>query len=650
MARPASLLLAAALVLQAAPAPAQESGALVHVVLRWQSVGGAATYELEIATDPSFAPGKLEISTKVNVPAYRWAAIPEIRYHWRVRSVDANGRVGPWSETKTIEPALSGPVLLSPASGARFALDRDRLAVGFACEPSKLLKSYAIAVARDAAFSEVVARWSGPSCEARLEIPGPGTYHWRVTGTTLLGKEAPASTARTFTVALGFPRASAPDAGAVLPWGPVTLRWEGIRTVARWRVTVTAEGEPAWQAVVDDPQATFVPGRPGRHLWSIAALDAKGSAGPASPQRSFEVQPAVRLTAPHLASPADGAVVGAEDPAAAVLLRWDTLPGASRYDYQVARPGELETAAVHQSAVASVPAEALPEGRLAWRVRAVDAAGIEGAWSEPLAFFHGRPPTARAEVAVEPPRLLADGASTARIEIRLLDEEGRPVRGAPLRVTTSAGRIEGLGETASGYQARLIAASRTPPGDAAEVTIADRGFQKVVRVEMTRRKDLLFLGATVGWVTNFEGLSTFAVGLDFTWRTPLLGQRLLLSGRAGYYGTSASIPLPTAAGASTEAAARIVPLSALALYEHPLGAAALYGGAGFTAQIVSTSVLESSAVGFAPGGDVVLGVSGLVGPGRLYGEIDAGAAWLSEPLVKISLVRFLLNVGYRFQL
>ena len=51
-----------------------------------------------------------------------------------------------------------------------------------------------------------------------------------------------------------------------------------------------------------------------------------------------------------------------------------------------------------------------------------------------------------------------------------------------------------------------------------------------------------------------------------------------------------------------------------------------------------------------PGGDVVLGVSGLLGPGRLYGEIDAGAAWLSEPLVKISLVRFLLNVGYRFQL
>ena len=74
------------------------------------------------------------------------------------------------------------------------------------------------------------------------------------------------------------------------------------------------------------------------------------------------------------------------------------------------------------------------------------------------------------------------------------------------------------------------------------------------------------------------------------------------------------------------------------------------GGAGFTAQIVATSVLESSAGGLAPGGEVVLGVSGHLGPGRLYGEIDVGGAWLSEPLVKISLVRLLLNLGYRFQL
>lgn len=84
--------------LLAAPARAEEE----RVVLRWQAVPGAAAYDLQVAADPAFA--HRELDRRVELAGYRLGPPPEARRYWRVRSVDADGRPGPWSATRVIEP------------------------------------------------------------------------------------------------------------------------------------------------------------------------------------------------------------------------------------------------------------------------------------------------------------------------------------------------------------------------------------------------------------------------------------------------------------------------------------------------------------------------------------------------------------------
>jgi hypothetical protein len=85
-----------------------------RVVLRWQAVPEAASYDLQIAKDDAFTARELEARVQLN--GFRLEPPPEARRFWRVRSVDAEGRPGPWSRAKTIEPlvpvAEPGPATL----------------------------------------------------------------------------------------------------------------------------------------------------------------------------------------------------------------------------------------------------------------------------------------------------------------------------------------------------------------------------------------------------------------------------------------------------------------------------------------------------------------------------------------------------------
>ncbi len=103
--RARALAVAALAAALGAPAAGQEEGA--RVVLRWAPVQGAAGYDLQVSAEPSFATRELEL--RVALAGYRMGPPPAARRYWRVRSVDADGRAGPWSPTKTIEPSRNAP-------------------------------------------------------------------------------------------------------------------------------------------------------------------------------------------------------------------------------------------------------------------------------------------------------------------------------------------------------------------------------------------------------------------------------------------------------------------------------------------------------------------------------------------------------------
>ena len=82
--------------------PADDFGPAVRdVVLDWEPVPGAATYQLQVSSDDGFLT-TVSGGNVSGVVATQWSpttTLPNDEYYWRVRAVDASGNAAPWPET-----------------------------------------------------------------------------------------------------------------------------------------------------------------------------------------------------------------------------------------------------------------------------------------------------------------------------------------------------------------------------------------------------------------------------------------------------------------------------------------------------------------------------------------------------------------------
>ncbi|MBV8156875.1 MAG: hypothetical protein JO278_04410, partial [Dyella sp.] len=159
------------------PAPfslAPQPDAIEHggeVAFRWAAVPDASSYELALAADREFMQ-QAEVRREDGVEAIRALAVGH--WWWRLRSLDAQNRPGPWSDALevTVQPAPPTPAPVDDGHELRVRWPADAAGTAFA--------GYVLQMASDPGFEVGVVTLR--TAENGLSIPRPasGTYFIRV--------------------------------------------------------------------------------------------------------------------------------------------------------------------------------------------------------------------------------------------------------------------------------------------------------------------------------------------------------------------------------------------------------------------------------------------------------------------------------------
>lgn len=152
--------------MQPAPAAKLFSGALD---LRWTESSAAASYHVQLASNAEFS--TLIEDRTVAATAYAPPqAVPPGSYFWRVASLTAAGKHGPYSDPQSFSVLPARTALAPPAN-----VD-GKLKFNWAQDPGQ---HHQFQFARDAAFLDLVHSLDLDVAEVYLAAPAPGTYYAR---------------------------------------------------------------------------------------------------------------------------------------------------------------------------------------------------------------------------------------------------------------------------------------------------------------------------------------------------------------------------------------------------------------------------------------------------------------------------------------
>jgi hypothetical protein len=156
-----------------------------NVVINWESLAGATSYDWQVDIDDGFAdiPEDFEGSGSASSAGLPLLSLATT-YYWRVRVTAPVA--GPWSDIFTFHTRLGNvviaPQLLSPAAGA----NEQPLRPAFQWSGIDKAEEYEILVSPDISFTNpVFAREgaeavSGTACQSAVDLEYSTTYYWKV--------------------------------------------------------------------------------------------------------------------------------------------------------------------------------------------------------------------------------------------------------------------------------------------------------------------------------------------------------------------------------------------------------------------------------------------------------------------------------------
>lgn len=189
---------------------------------------------------------------------------------------------------------------------------------------------------------------------------------------------------------LGVPSPASPANGATSVENPITLAWNPVNGATSYRVRLddsSSFGSPTLDTTVSGT-STVAPNLTAgkKYYWQVYAIDGSGNKSAWSAKWSLTVAVPPPPPGPTLFSPDDGA-----DTPQRPLFEWEAIAGATRYQLQVAAKATFSGVVINKNKLTTTTFEAtkdLSRGKTYyWRVRARDASGKWGSWSETRTFF-----------------------------------------------------------------------------------------------------------------------------------------------------------------------------------------------------------------------------------------------------------------------
>ena len=411
------------------------------VVLDWEPVPGAVTYQLQVSTDDGFLGVVHSINAVVGTSYSPPGTLNNDEYYWRVRPVDASGNVAPWpAEPWRFRRAWTDqPTLVYPrgANAPGIPLFYEWTAIERASRYTLYL--YGAGGGAPVCSAQTVHTTLTNECIP----PSAGSYTWLVRATDegganpvtdVLAQEPAAfdfdpdavgdggvtanAVAISGTAAYGVAGTAQETCAAGLPGTCVDLRqtpvltWPAVPDADKYRVMLYRDREltnpvPGFQSdeattTMWTPDKTLPDSQAGSaYFWVV---DPCFTTCPTGLVKYADNSFAKKTVAPALDGPSPDAIVdddvtlgwGSEldavrDPAAATGSSLTTPASTEARTYVVQTSVDpafgttIDNATVNERTFTS-PGETYPEGPVYWRVRAMDGSNNPTVWSETRRF------------------------------------------------------------------------------------------------------------------------------------------------------------------------------------------------------------------------------------------------------------------------
>lgn len=361
--------------------------------LIWNGDANSIMYHLQVSTSSTFSSSYIKQQYQnLSSSSFVLSSLSDRKYFWRVRAANANAQWGPWSASRsfiidTLSSVPKSPMLVSPGNGS-FTNDATP-ELSWSGDPKSV--TYQLQVSSTSTFSKSYLLFEyGNLSNANFTLPNLANrkYFWRVRAANANSDWGSWSSARYFTVdtiAPLAPQLLTPANGSQKIGTPL-FEWKKPSGSSFFQFAYNTSGDPDDSMLYTSgviSNSKFTPPEMPLMQWLYWFVKAGDTAGNWS---GWSAPFSIRITlpiprAPSLALPANKARTNDTTP----TLSWNEVDFGVDYQVQISRSSLFLTifqqeAGLSTSFTPSVPL--VPDGKYFWRVRARNADGFYGKWSD----------------------------------------------------------------------------------------------------------------------------------------------------------------------------------------------------------------------------------------------------------------------------